>query len=338
MTFGMRTENLAMIATLTRRAVLVAGLGAVLLGEPGAEAQTAYPRKPVALVVTFAAGGGTDVLARIAAKYLSEELGQPVNVVNRPGGNSIPGAMSVMSAAPDGYTLLFDSPATSSLHALVKDLPYKVDERTWGPLVTTGPYIYAVNAKSKWQSLKEMAEAGRRDPASIEIGWMGGKSFTDTTMLKLLSVAGIDLSKVKKVPFAGSGPAMIALAGGHINLSGGNIGAATSLIASGDLKALAVSGDERVPALPDVPSSKEAGVHVPLTSWNALSGPKGMPADVVRRLDEAVVKMVKRPDYIKDLAAVGNLPTYKPPGELPAYVQSEMRVLSEVEASLARAN
>jgi tripartite-type tricarboxylate transporter receptor subunit TctC len=324
--------------TLTRRAAVAAGIGALLIAAPAAEAQRAYPRKPIALVVTFAAGGGTDVLARIAAKYLSEDLGQPVNVVNKPGGNSIPGTMSVMSAAPDGYTLLFDSPATSSLHALIPDLPYKVEQRTWGPLVTTGPYIYAVNAKSPWKNLKDMAAAGRKDPASIEIGWMGGKSFTDTTMLKLLSVADIDLSKVKKVPFAGSGPAMIALAGGHINLSGGNIGAATALIASGDVRALAVSGDERVPALPDVPSSKEAGVYVPLTSWNALSGPPGMPADVVHRLDAAVAKMVKNPGYIKDLAAVGNLPTYKPPTAMPAFVRDEEKVLRDVQAGLASAH
>jgi len=320
-----------------RKATVIAGFCSLLLAASNAQAQRDYPRKPIALVVTFAAGGGTDVLARIAAKYLSKELGEPVNVVNKPGGNSIPGAMSVMTSAADGYTLLFDSPATSSLHALINDLPYKVDQRTWGPLVTTGPYIYAVNAKSGWKSLKDFAEAGRRDPSSIEIGWMGGKSFTDTTMLKLLSVAGIDISKVKKVPFAGSGPAMIALAGGHINLSGGNIGAATSLIASGDVKALAVSGDERVSVLPDVPSSKEAGVFVPLTSWNALSGPAGMSPKIVQRLDEAVQKMVKDPGYIKELASVGNLPTYKAPGEMPAYVNAEIKVLREVEASLASA-
>jgi tripartite-type tricarboxylate transporter receptor subunit TctC len=130
---------------------------------------------------------------------------------------------------------------------------------------------------------------------------------------------------------------MVALAGGHIDLSGGNIGAATPLIASGDVKALAVSGDERVPALGDVPSSKEAGVYVPLTSWNALTGPPGMSADIVRRLDEAVVKMVKRPDYIKDLASVGNLPTHRSPAEMPAYVQEEIKALRDVQVGMAPA-
>lgn len=316
------------------KAITAIGVSSLLFSASTAEAQRNYPHKPIALVVTFAAGGGTDVVARIAAKHLSKELGQPVNVVNKPGGNSIPGAMSVMTAAADGYTLLFDSPATSSLHALVSDLPYKVEQRTWGPLVSTGPYIYAVNAKSPWKSLKDVAEAGKRDPSSIEISWLGGKSFTDTTMLKFLSVAGIDISKVKKVPFAGAGPAIVALAGGHINLSGGNIGSATSLIASGDVRALAVSGDKRVSALPDVPSSKEADVHVPLTGWNAISGPAGLPPKIMQRIDEAVKKIVKDPDYVKELAAVGNISAYKAPSEMPAYISDEVKVLREVEASL----
>lgn len=324
-----------MLSMLLRKTTIAIGFSFLLFAASNAEAKRDYPRKPIALVVTFAAGGGTDVVARVVAKHLSKELGEPVNVVNKPGGNSIPGAMSVMTAAPDGYTLLFDSPATSSLHALISDLPYKVNERTWGPLVSTGPYIYAVNAKSPWKSLKDVAEAGKRDPSSIEIGWLGGKSFTDTTMLKFLSVAGIDVSKVKKVPFAGAGPAIVALAGGHINLSGGNIGSATSLIASGDVRALAVSGDQRVSVLPDVPSSKEAGIFVPLTGWNAISGPAGMSPKIIQRIDEAVKKIIKDPDYIKELAALGNLTAYKAPSEMPAYVSDEIKALREVQASLA---
>lgn len=324
-----------MLSMLHRKTIIAIGFSFLLFAASNAEAQRDYPRKPIALVVTFAAGGGTDVVARVVAKHLSKELGEPVNVVNKPGGNSIPGAMSVMTAAPDGYTLLFDSPATSSLHALISDLPYEVNQRTWGPLVSTGPYIYAVNAKSPWKSLKDVAEAGKRDPSSIEIGWLGGKSFTDTTMLKFLSVAGIDVSKVKKVPFAGAGPAIIALAGGHINLSGGNIGSATSLIASGDVRALAVSGDQRVSVLPDVPSSKEAGVFVSLTGWNAISGPAGMSPKIIQRIDKAVKKIVMDPDYIKELAALGNLTAYKAPSEMSAYVSDEIKALSEVQASLA---
>jgi tripartite-type tricarboxylate transporter receptor subunit TctC len=329
-------EECAMISGLLRKTITAAGFSFLLVATSNVQAQGNYPRKPIALIVTFAAGGGTDVVARVVAKHLSKELGQPVNVVNKPGGNSIPGALSVMTAAPDGYTLLFDSPATSSLHALISDLPYEVDKRTWGPLVSTGPYIYAVNAKSPWKSLKDLAEAGKNNPSSIEIGWLGGKSFTDTTMLHFLSVAGIDLSKVKKVPFAGAGPAMIALAGGHINFSGGNIGSATSLISSGDVKALAVSGDQRVSILPDVPSSKEAGIFVPLTGWNAISGPAGMSPNIIQRLDKATKNIAEDPTYIKELAAIGNLPAYQAPSEMPAYVASEVKILRDVQASLTQ--
>ncbi|HEU5406669.1 MAG TPA: tripartite tricarboxylate transporter substrate binding protein [Nitrospira sp.] len=324
-----------MKSRLLRKMIAVVGFTSIILVASHAEAQRDYPRKPIALVVTFAAGGGTDVVARVVAKHLSKELGQPVNVVNQPGGNSIPGAMSVMTAKPDGYTLLFDSPATSSLHALISDLPYKVDERTWGPLVASGPYIYAVSAKSQWKTMKDVAEAGKRDPSSIEIGWLGGKSFTDITMLKFLSVAGIDVSKVKKVPFAGAGPAIIALAGEHINLAGGNIGSATSLIASGDVRAIGVSGDKRVPLLADVPSSQEAGVFVPLTGWNSISGPAGMSPKIIQRIDEAVKKMVNDPDYTKELTALGNVSNYKAPSEMSAYVSDEIKVLRDVEASLS---
>src|SRR6266511_1494013 len=182
---GKHEETKAVVARLTRRTILASGVGAVLAART-AHAQRSYPRKPIVLVVSFAPGGGTDVLARIAAKYMGEELGQPVNVANKPGGNSIPASMFVMEAAPDGYTLLFDSPATSSLHALVDDVPYKPLQRTWGPLVTAGPYIFAVNAKSEWKGLKDLAEAGRRDPSSLRISWIGGNSLTDTMMLKLL--------------------------------------------------------------------------------------------------------------------------------------------------------
>lgn len=323
-----------MIRGLLCKTIAAAGLSFLLVATSTAQTKSDYPRKPISLIVTFAAGGGTDVVARVVAKYLTKELGQPVNIVNRPGGNSIPGALSVMTSAPDGYTLLFDSPATSSLHSLISDLPYAVNKRSWGPIVSTGPFIYAVNAKSPWKTLKDLAEEGKRNPASIEIGWLGGSSFTDITMLKFLSVAGIDLSKVKKVPFPGAGPAVIALAGGHINLTGGNIGSAISLIASGDVRVLAISGDQRASIWPDVPSSKEAGLFVPLTSWNSISGPAGMSQDIIQRIDNAVKNIIKDPAYIKEIAATGNVSTYKAPSEMAAHVTDETKVLLEVQGSL----
>jgi tripartite-type tricarboxylate transporter receptor subunit TctC len=309
-------------------------LSLLLVAAPGTSHAEAYPSKPIALVVTFAAGGGTDVLARLTAKYLSPVLGQPVDVVNKPGGNSIPGVLSVLNAPADGYTLLFDGPATSSLQALIKNLPYKVEKRTWGPRLTVGPYVYAVNAKSKWKTLKDVAEAARKDPSSFRMAWLGGASFTDTTLLKFLDVAGVDIAKVRKVPFRGSGPAMTSLAGGHIDFSGGNVGAAIPLLAAGDVRVVAVSGDQRVAALPGVPSSKEAGLYVPLTSWNSISGPAGMPKEVLDRIDQAIRKITEDPGFAKDLGKIGNVPFYTPPSKMWASVQEEAKVLREVKAKI----
>ena len=297
-------------------------------------AQQTYPTKSIAWVVTFAAGGGGDVVARVIAKHLTKELGQPVNIVNKPGGNSIPGVLSVLNSAPDGYNLLFMGSAQSSLQALQKNLPYKLDEQTWtwGPFTNRGPYVYAVNAKAPWKTLKDFVEAARKNPESIRMGWLGGSSGTDFTLLRFLDVAGIDAKKVRKVPFTGSGPSMTALAGGHIDLSGGLASAAFALLASGDVRLLAITGDQRFRTLPDVPSSKEAGFHVSFTGWNGITAPKGLPKEVLNRIDQAVKKIMQDPEYAKDLEAVGHLPMYEPPDKMWPLIKEEIDEFQKLQA------
>ncbi|WP_082549907.1 tripartite tricarboxylate transporter substrate binding protein [Mesorhizobium sp. Root157] len=287
-------------------------------------AKADYPEKPISLIVPFAAGGGTDVAARITAKYLSKELDTPVNIVNQGGGNSIPGTLSVLGARADGYTLLFDSPATSSLHGLRADLPYELEKRSWGPMVVINPYLYAVNGKSEWKTLADIAAAGVADPSAIKLGWLGGSSFTDTVNLKLLDVMGIDPGAVAKVPFNGSGPSMTALAGGHINLSGGSLGAAIAFHQSGDIRILALTGDDRLDTIPEVPTAKEVGFDVPMVGWNSLSGPAGLPDEVVARLETAVQAIIKNPEFVKEQTMAGNLPKYMPAEEVWPYVQQEV--------------
>lgn len=190
--------------------------------------------------------------------------------------------------------------------------------------MVVSPYFYAVNSKSEWKSLADIAAAGKNDPAAIKLGWLGGSSFTDTTVLKLLDVMGIDARKVSKVPFNGSGPSMTALAGGHINLSGGSLGAAISFHQSGDIRVLAVTGDNRVSSFSDVPTAKEAGFDVPLVGWNSLSGPAGLPPKVIARLETAVQAIIKNPEFVKEQTTAGNLPKYRSAKEMWPYVQQEM--------------
>lgn len=275
-----------------------------------AYAQETYPQKPIELIVPFAAGGGGDGTARVIARYLGEELGQTISVINKPGGNAIPGVLEVMSAGPDGYTLLYDTVATSSLQFSAKNLPYDPGNRTWGPRYSEGPYAFAVNAGASYKTLAELMGALRQSPESISVAWLGGSTLTDTTILALLAEAGVDIAKVRKVPFQGSGPGMTALAGGHIDLAGGALPSMTALAAGGTIRLLAVTGDARVPEYPDVPTAKEAGFPVPITSWSGIAGPAGISDEVVQRLDEAVKTVVANPKFIEDVKKFGNSPVY----------------------------
>jgi len=291
---------------------------------PGYSIEPKYPIRAIEYVVPLAAGGGTDVAARVVAKALSKELGVPVNVVNKPGGNQIPGVLSVLTAAPNGYALLVDGASSGSLHILVKDLPYKLEDRTFVARFLTGPHAYIVNGKSPWGSLQDVIEAAKRNPESFTWTWLGGNTTTDFSLLQLFSIAGIDISKTKRVPFQGSGPGVQAVAGGHVLFGSGGASAMVSLCRSGHIKVLAVTGSKRLATLPDIPCTSEVGfVSADLMWWVGISGPKGLPKHVVDRLVEAAKKIVEDPQVVKELEAVGTYPSYLGPDEARTFVLKE---------------
>lgn len=179
-----------------------------------APAQPKYPTKAIELVVAFAPGGGSDAVARIQAKYLAAELGVPVNVTNKAGGNQVPAVVAVTGAPADGYMLLQELNTTSSLQTMVPDLPYKLQDRTYGPMMVDGPMVIAVNGKSPWNSLQDVVDAAKKDPGSFTWGRLGGTATADLTLMRLLVTGGVDLAKTKPVSFAGTGPAVTAVAAG----------------------------------------------------------------------------------------------------------------------------
>ena len=283
-----------------------------------------YPTRAIEYVVPLAAGGGTDVAARVVAKALSKELDVPVNVTNKPGGNQIPGVLSVLTAAPNGYTLLAEGSSGSSLHTLVKDLPYKIEDRTFVARIMTAPHAYIVNGKSPWNSLQDVTEAAKRDPGSFTWTWLGGNTTTDFSLLQLFSIAGIDISKTKRVPFQGSGPGVQAVAGGHVLFGSGGASAMFSLYRSGHIKVLAVTGNTRLTMLPDIPCTAELGLaSADMMWWLGISGPKGLPKHVVDRLAAAAKKIAEDPQVVKELEAVGAYPSYLSPDEVRTYVLKE---------------
>jgi tripartite-type tricarboxylate transporter receptor subunit TctC len=288
------------------------------------------------LVVSFAAGGGTDVVMRIVAKFMSAELGVPVNVVNKPGGNQIPSVLSVLNSPPDGYTLLTEQPPTSSIQTLLKDLPYKIEDRSFGPMLVVDPLVYVVNGKSPWNSLKDVAEAATKNPASITWTRLGGISLTDFSILQFFHVAGIDIAKTKPVNFDGSGPGITAVAGGHVAFGNTGPGASLPLRSSGDLKVLAVTGDKRVSVLPDVPTTAEAGFPgADIMAWYGLSGPKGLSANVIERLDGLAKKLSESAEFRAELAKIAVEPKYLKSDQLRDFIFKDVKTFQELTARIS---
>ena len=301
----------------------------------GCSKDSKYPTKAIEYVVPLPPGGGSDLGARTVAKALSKELGVPVNVINKPGGNQIPGTKSVMEAAKDGYTLLADGASQGSLHVLQKQLPYKLEDRTFVARVMSAPHAFFVNGKSPWNSMADVVAAIKKNPAEFSWGWSGGNTTTDFVLLQFFKAAGIDINKTKRIPITGSGKAVEAVAGNHVQFGAGGASAVFALGKSGDIKVLAVTGSKRLPTLKDVPTTVEAGFpDVNLNWWIGISGPKDMPKEVVERLAAAAKKVAESPEVTKDLEGIGAYPDYLGPADLKAYVLKEAEMFKELAAKI----
>ncbi len=260
-----------------------------------------WPQKAIQWVVAFPAGGGADAIARVIAPYLSRELGVPVNVVNRPGGNAVPAINYVMNSPPDGYVLLLEEQPVSATRVMLASDPIDIRNRTYGPLIVAAANAIVVNGQSPWNTLDEMVAFARRTPEEFTF-WRTGGSFTEIIHNRFFELAGIDISRARPVDYRGGGPGNVAVAGGHVMMGGGGANAILNLVRSGDLKALAVTSSSRVTALPDVPTMAEAGyLEVDLNTWYGVSGPPGLPAEVMDRLDEVVRAVVGDTAFLEDM-------------------------------------
>lgn len=297
----------------------------------GCSQQAKYPTKAIEYVVPLPPGGGSDLGARTVAKALSKELGVPVNVVNKPGGNQIPGTKAVMDSKNDGYTLIADGASQGSLHVLQKNLPYKLEDRTFVARVMSAPHAFFVNANSPWNSLSDVAAAVKANPGEFSWGWSGGNTTTDFVLLQFFKAAGVDINQTKRVPTAGAGKTVTSVAGNHIKFGAGGASAVFSLAKSGDIKVLAVTGNKRLGQLPNVPTTVEAGFpEVDLNWWIGISGPKDMPQEVVDKLAAAAKKVAEDPAVSQELANIGAYPDYLGAKETREYVLKEAEMFKEL--------
>jgi len=254
-----------------------------------------YPDKPLKLVVPFPPGGPTDIVGRLVAQKLAEGIGQPVVVENRPGAGGTVGSTAVARAPADGYTLLYGSTTLAIAPSLYRDLAY--DPRTaFAPisLVSRGPIIAAVNAQLPAKTLKDFIALAKSSPGRINYGSAGSGTPPHLAAELFKTVAGVDLVHV---PYKGGGPAVSDLAGGQVQVIFEGLPTLLPHIKSGKVRALAITGAKRDPALPEVPTFAEAGLPgYDANFWNGLVAPAGTPAEVIARLNSVLVQALATPE------------------------------------------
>ncbi|WP_280155361.1 tripartite tricarboxylate transporter substrate binding protein [Piscinibacter sp. XHJ-5] len=267
-------------------------------------ASAAWPERPIRIVVPYAPGGFTDVLARLVATRLAEKLAQPVVVENKPGASTMLGAEAVARSAPDGYTLLMATTSTLSTNPLMfRKLTYKVTDFT--PVALTGltPFVLVAHPSVLAQDAAGLLAYARANPGKLNFAMLGPGSSTHLVDEMLRSAAGVD---IPDVPYKGSGPASSDLLAGHVQLNFDAVSTAIPRIRSGQLKGLGITSDTRSPLLPGVPTFKESGLpQMVAYSWYGLVAPAATPGPVVELLNRTVNEVLKMPEVRSQLEAHG---------------------------------
>lgn len=321
-----------MTSWTTRAATaFVSALAPVLAALP-LKAQNAYPAKAIEIIVPFAAGGSTDLGARIFAEALQERWSQPVKVINRPGGNTVPGVDEVRRSAPDGYTILMDGPGSSSMiETIVKDLPFKMEERTFLSLGAQTPLMLVVPPNSPYKTLADAVNDAKSNPEAFS--WTSGPGTTDVTFMRLFQIAGIDHRKTRAVQVKGGSEAITLAAGGHVRMGVGFWGTIAPLEKSGKVRVLAVAGPERFSAIPDVPTTAEAGYpELIVLQWIGFSGPPNLPDNVVTAWKEAIRDVLQNPKVKQELERIGLVPFPAGISDMKAFVDKEAEVVKSLWA------
>ncbi len=310
---------------------------AAVLASP-APARSAYPDRPVTMVVPFAAGGPTDVVARIVAEHMSRTLGQQVVVENVAGAGGTTGITRASQAAPDGYTIMMGHMGThGAAPAVYPDLKYD-PVKDFAPvgLAAGTPIVIVAKKGFPAKDLREFLAYVKANSEKLNEAHAGVGSVSFTTCALFNSLAG---ARPTRVTYRGTGPALNDLVAGQVDYMCDQIVNLVPQIQAGTIKAYAVALPQRSPALPDVPTTKEAGMpEFQVSAWNAVFAPKGTPPEIVKKLDDSLVKAVEDPTTSKRILDLGGDLSNKAartPDGLRALVESEVARWNKVLKSAA---
>jgi tripartite-type tricarboxylate transporter receptor subunit TctC len=284
-----------------------------------------WPAKPVRIIAPFAPGGSADTLGRIVAQKLAESFKQSFVVENRPGAGGVIGSELVARAAPDGYTLVVSGVASHAIApSLPRGTPYDpVKDFTHIALFGGPPAVLVVNPSVPAKDLKEFVALLKKEPGKHSYGSPGNGTHGQLVAELFKQLAGV---RMQHVPYKGASGAIADLVAGHITVASTTLSTAAGQIHGGKARALALSSEARLPDYPDVPTYAELGYpELVATVWFSLSGPAGMPADIVERLNAEVRKALDAPDTRQRLRPEGIAPGTLNAGEFAAFLQAELK-------------
>jgi tripartite-type tricarboxylate transporter receptor subunit TctC len=286
-----------------------------------AVANAAYPDKPIRLVVPFAPGGGTDLIARTLGQGMAQVLGQAVVIDNKPGAGTIIGTDLVAKSPPDGYTVVIASFAHAVNPSLIPKLPFSTD-KAFAPvvLIGRGPNVLVVRAASPYKTVKDVLAAATANPEKLTYASQGNGTSAHLAGELFTNLANV---KMTHIPYRGAGPAITDLLGGQVDMMFATAAAASVHIDNGKLRALAVTSLERSPALNGVQTVADSVPGYAVESWYGLYVPSGTPSDVIEKLNAAAKKAVQAEAFRKKIEQEGLVVSAGSPAELDAYVKRE---------------
>jgi tripartite-type tricarboxylate transporter receptor subunit TctC len=295
---------------------LAAALLGIVIASTG-HVEAVYPENPITIIVPYPAGGLSDVQARALAGPLSEDLKQPVVVVNKAGAAGVIGSLELEKAAPDGYTI-----ATYAISQVLTQYtspnPTNMANIAAVSHVLYGPATLTVNASQPWRNLKEFIDYAKANPNKIRSGDSGKGGSAHIFASAFEKEAGV---KLIHVPFKGFAPAVTAIAGGHVEVTAIPVGDVATMVKAGKLRILAIAADKRHFLFPDVPTMKEQNVNLEIASWQGFVAPRKTPTEILQILDRSVGKALKRPEVIKTFRDQGYDVEYKNHSDFGAWLK-----------------
>ncbi len=311
---------------------LVAGL---LPSEAAAQAK--YPSRPIQLICPWAAGGGTDRIARMVAVLLERELGQPVTVVNRTGGSGAVGHTAGATAAPDGHTITIVTVELTMMHWMALT-PVTYREFTPVALLNIDPAGVQVAATSEWKTLKQLLDWVKANPGKAKASGTGKGGSWDIARAGMLKAVGIPIDALPWVPSTGAATGLQELVAGGIQVVTASLVEGRSLIEAGKVRPLAHMADKRDPAFQNVPTLKELGINWTMGAWRGIAAPKGTPAEIVAILEKTLDKIVRSKEFADFMNSGPFGILWKPAGEFGKFMaeQDETMGVLMKEAGVAR--